>query len=312
MFSSHTGSLMLPSGHLLRAHIFSELNTSLLSISDLVDIGYEITYSKAKVDFTMEGTSIFEGQRNLRTGLWMVDFAIFKPSKITKSPNSKVAWSTTIAPALDNRCAYPTKCAAPAVEVNSVKEFVAYWHAAFGYPSKSTFVRNIRNGNIAIDGLSVGSVRRNFVPSVYTAMGHLDATRSNIRSTKEPFVSESSHPHTTPLVWVAIHESTGRLHSDQTGSLPVLGRHKERYLFIMFDETSNFIYAVALTDLSAESLRAATEGGLNYFAAHGSVAKILPNLRISARTITEAEDQYRHYSRGSTSQEQSRTSDPNL
>ena len=28
MFSSHTGSLMLPSGHLLRAHIFAELDTS--------------------------------------------------------------------------------------------------------------------------------------------------------------------------------------------------------------------------------------------------------------------------------------------
>ena len=70
-------------------------------------------------------------------------------------------------------------------------------------------------------------------------MGHLDATRSNIRSTKEPFVSEENHPHKTPLVWVAIHESTGRMHSDQTGSLPVLGKHKERYLFIMFDETSN-------------------------------------------------------------------------
>ena len=43
----------------------------------------------------------------------------------------------------------------------------------------------------------------------------------------------------------------------------------------MFDETSNFIYAIALTDLSASSLRAATEAGLSYFAAHGIEAKIL-------------------------------------
>ena len=171
MFSSHTGRLTLPSGHSLLAYIFEDLNTSLLSISDLVDIGYEVTYSKAKVDFMIENKSVFEGQRDLRTGLWMVDFSIFKSSKITKSPNSKVAWSTVIAPALGNRVEYPTKRAAPAVEVNSAKEFVSYWHASFGYPSKSTFVRNILNKNISIDGLTASSVRRNFVPSVYTAMG---------------------------------------------------------------------------------------------------------------------------------------------
>ena len=77
IFSSHTGSLKLPSGHLLRAHIFSEFNTSLLSISDLVDIGYEITYSKQKVDFKIGEAVIFEGQRDLRTGLWMVNFSVF-------------------------------------------------------------------------------------------------------------------------------------------------------------------------------------------------------------------------------------------
>ena len=101
-------------------------------------------------------------------------------------------------------------------------------------------------------------------------MGHLTP-----QATKAPFVSEKNHPHKTPLVWLGIHVSTGRMHSDQTGSVPVPGNHKEQYLFIMFDETSNFIYAAALTDLSAISLRAATEAGLSYFAAHGIEAKIL-------------------------------------
>ena len=67
IFSTHTGSLILPSGHLLRAHIFTDLNTSLLSISDLADIGYEITYSKLKVDFKLSNTIMFEGQRDMRT-----------------------------------------------------------------------------------------------------------------------------------------------------------------------------------------------------------------------------------------------------
>jgi hypothetical protein len=79
IFSSHTGLLMLPSGHPLRAFIFSDLKTSLLSISDLADIGYKITYSKLIVEFVLNDILIFEGQRDIRTGLWMVDFAVFKP-----------------------------------------------------------------------------------------------------------------------------------------------------------------------------------------------------------------------------------------
>jgi hypothetical protein len=196
MFSSHTGALMLPSGHLLRAHIFAELNTSLLSISDLVDVGYEITYSKLKVDFKLDNATIFEGQRDLQTGLWMVDFAVFK---VITPTLGRAKWTRgQISKTLERGCGNKptTHFAQPAVEVNNRKDFVSYWHAAFGFPSKSTFVRNILNKNISIEGLTASSVRRNFVPSVYTAMGHLDATRSNIRSTKEPFVSESSHPHT--------------------------------------------------------------------------------------------------------------------
>ena len=164
IISSHTGNLMVPSGHMLRAHIFPELNTSLLSISDLADLGYKISYSELKVEFDLGGTVVFEGDRDFRTGLWMVDFSVFKVDCNTKKGASA---ASNLVP----------RFAHPAVEVNNQRDFVAYWHAAFGYPSKSTFVRNILNGNINIAGLSAATVRRNFVPSVFTAMGHLDAIR---------------------------------------------------------------------------------------------------------------------------------------
>ena len=191
IFSTHTGTLCLPSGHSLRAHIFADLNTSLLSIGDLADIGYLITYSKIKVEFKLLNNTIFEGQRDSRTGLWMVEFAVFD-SKINSASSQ----------AIKNPSGPTVKFAQPAVEVNSRVDFVRYWHAAFGFPTKTTFVSNILNGNICIDGLSVGTVRRNFVPSIFTAMGHLDATRANIKSTKLPFISEKDHSHKTPLVWI--------------------------------------------------------------------------------------------------------------
>ena len=157
----------------------------------------------------------------------MVEFSIFKLAPTdTEKAMSKSGQLFVVTAARAGASKPTTKLAQPAVEVNSKREYVSYWHSAFGFPSKSTFVRNILNGNINIDGLSATAVKRNFTPSGFTAMGHLDATRSNIKSTKLPFVSEKEHPHKTPLVWVGIHESTGRLHSDQTGALPILGNIK--------------------------------------------------------------------------------------
>ena len=161
--SSHIGKLVLPSGHTVPAHTFAEMHGSLLSVSSLVDIGYKVLYSAEKVEFILNSKTVFEGQRDIVTRMWMVNFAVFAPL---------------------------TQTASPVVEVNNKKEYVAYWHATFGYPSKTSFIRNIRNKNIMIDGLTVESVRRNFVPSVFTAMGHLDATRSNIKSTKPENASE--------------------------------------------------------------------------------------------------------------------------
>ena len=141
---------------------------------------------------------MFEGQRDMRTGLWMVEFSVFKAQTATGKVKSNSGLTSVATAAMAGASKPTTKLAQPAVEVNSKREFVSYWHSAFGFPSESTFVRNILNGNINIDGLSATAVKRKFTPSVYTAMGHLDATRSNIKSTKMPFVSERDHPHKIP------------------------------------------------------------------------------------------------------------------
>ena len=84
-------------------------------------------------------------------------------------------------------------------------------------------------GNIKVDGLTL-----EVVPSVCTALGHLDATRANIKSTKEKSKPEKKKADSAQLIWIAVHESTGRLHGDQTGQLSVLKRHKEKfYLYFL-------------------------------------------------------------------------------
>ena len=174
--------------------------------------------------------------------------------------------------------------ASPAVEVNNPTQLVAYWHAAFGFPTKSSFIKNIRNGNILVDKLTAISVGKYFTPSPFTAYGHLDATRSNVKSTKRITRAKSTVEYMRPLIWTDVLESKGRLHSDQTGQLPVLGRHNEKYIAIFFDDSTNYIHAETMCDKSAASLLSATSKAISFFAQHGTVTS---ELRLDNEISTE-------------------------
>ena len=151
----------------------------------------------------------------------------------------------------------------------SPTQFVSFWHAALGYPTKSSLIRHIRNGNIMIDGLTLEVVRKHFVPSIFTALGHLDATRANVKSTKER-LKPAKNEITVSSILVTTYTTTGRVHADQTGAQPVLGRLKENLISIFFDEATNYIHAQTLVNDSAKSLLAATHKAITLFAKHGS------------------------------------------
>ena len=51
--SSYIGKLSVPSGHVLSAYIFPGINGSLLSVSSFVDLGYIVSYSTHKVEFSL-------------------------------------------------------------------------------------------------------------------------------------------------------------------------------------------------------------------------------------------------------------------
>ena len=64
IYSSHIGQLSLPDGTNIPAHIFPQLNTSLISISSFVDIGYIVTYNNSEVLFCVKNKCIFKGNRD--------------------------------------------------------------------------------------------------------------------------------------------------------------------------------------------------------------------------------------------------------
>ena len=79
--STHFGALQLPSGHQVTAHIFPDINGSLLSISSFVDLGYKVVYTAQKVEFIFNEFVMFEGLRDVSSRLWMVDLAFFQPNQ---------------------------------------------------------------------------------------------------------------------------------------------------------------------------------------------------------------------------------------
>ena len=215
--STHYGYLDVPGHGPMLAHIFPQLQGSLLSISQLVNMGLHASYCSNSVTFfDCDNKEVFQGNRDLRTGLWMVDLKTLSTAT-TGGTNQSVS---------------------AAIKLDSAADFVNFWHAAFGSPAVSTFISAIDNAFIRVPGLTAAKVRRHPPNSVATAYGHLHATRQGIRSTKKmsklilPSAStsdESSESISEPneqRIWCQVHDVRGRAHSDATGALPVRGRSR--------------------------------------------------------------------------------------
>ena len=234
--STHTTKLVVPGGDTLQAYIFPEINGSLISVSTFVDIGYTVTYDKEKVTFRKNKAIVFEGYRDSSSGLWMIDLNIFK----TQS----------------------SLAASPAVRLQNREQFVRYWHACFGFPSKTTFLKAL-NTFLLVPGLSASDVKKYLPNIVNTALGHLDATRKNIMSTKIKLANEKDV--SPPAVWMTSHELTGRVHSDATGALPIVGYNKAKYLIIFFNEDNGYIHLETSTSRQGPELLKTLQSALTYF-----------------------------------------------
>jgi hypothetical protein len=77
---------------------------------------------------------------------------------------------------------------------------VKYLHASLGYPTKSTLLKAIKNGNLlTFPGLTVGAVQRHFPESDETQKGHMKAQRQGVRSTKEKDTDENNEEVQRPI-----------------------------------------------------------------------------------------------------------------
>ncbi len=277
--STHHGFLDVPGHGPMLAYVFPQLKGSLLSISQLVNVGLYVTYCANFVTgYDQHNNIVFQGDRDLKTGLWMVDLR---------------SLSTVAAASVQD---IPNQLAMPAVRLDTAADVVNFWHAAFGSPAISTFLSAIDKEFIRIPGLTSAKVRRHPPNSLATAYGHLHATRKGIKSTKKVPPNNSSDESCEKVIkqsrdrriwWKVDEVRTGRTHSDTTGALPVRGRKTGAlYQCIFYHEDSNIIHVETTKSRSGQDLLAALQRAIKFFSDRGA-APLLVRMDNECATVTK-------------------------
>jgi hypothetical protein len=205
MESSHTAELDIPEVNAAasKAHVFPVMaNHSLLSVRQLCNEGYIVTFKRAAVTICdPDNSQILSGPRDSNTGLWRI--------------NLKHINSHTPEPIANN-----------VYELRNTEALVHYWHKALFGPTKSAMLQAVKDGHlITWPGLTEDPINKHSKLTPATAMGHMNQRRQNIRSTSKEPVEKTPTQDTdlgtkTHLVY-AIVVNQGQLYTDLMGKFPV-------------------------------------------------------------------------------------------
>jgi hypothetical protein len=175
--SSHTAELNIPE---LRAaasiaHVFPGVaNHSLLSVGQLCNKGYIVTFKNASVTICdPQEFQILSGARDLDTGLWRINL---------RKDNQQLQQSVA-----DN-----------VYELRNTGALVHYLHKALSSPTKSALLQAVKNGHLVTwPGLTEEAINKHLKLTPATAMWHMNQRRHNIRSTSETPITAAIADTTT-------------------------------------------------------------------------------------------------------------------
>jgi hypothetical protein len=161
MDSSHTAELDIPelNAAVSKAHVSPGMaNHSLLSVGQLCDKGYIVTFKHASVTVcNSQKSQILNGPRDLDTGLWRINL---------KRDNTHI----------------PEHIANNVYELRNTGDLVNYLHKALFSPTKSALLQAVKDGHLIMwPGLTEDAIRKNLKLTPATAMGHMNQRHQNIR-----------------------------------------------------------------------------------------------------------------------------------
>jgi hypothetical protein len=160
MESSHTADLDIPelNADASKAHVFPGMaNHSLLSVGQLCDEGYKVTFKQAAVTICDSGDSqILSGPRDLNTGLWRIN--------LKQTNNHK-----------------PKPIENNVYELRNTGALVHYLHKSLFIPTKSAMLQAVKEGHlITWPGLTEDAINKHLKLTPAMAMAHMNQRRQNI------------------------------------------------------------------------------------------------------------------------------------
>jgi hypothetical protein len=164
MESSHTADLDIPTLNAAasKVHFTPGMAThSLLSVGQLCDEGYIVTFKNASITVcNSQKSQILSGPRDLDTGLWRINL---------KHDNQQEHQ-----PVANN-----------VYELRNKGSLVHYLHKALFSPTKSALLQAVKNGHniITWPGLREDAIHTHLKLTPATAMGYMNQRRQHTRST---------------------------------------------------------------------------------------------------------------------------------
>jgi hypothetical protein len=235
MESSHAAELDIPklNAAASKAHVFPGMaNHSLLSVGQLCDEGYVVTFKHASVTVcNSQKSQILSGPRDLDTGLWRINL---------KRDNTHI----------------PEPIANNVYELRNTGALVHYLHKALFSHTKSALLQAVKDGHlITWPGLTEDAIHKHLELTPATAMGHMDQRRQNIRSTsKTPIVNaptvDTDLGRKTHLVYAVLVDQ-GKLYTDLTGKFPVRSSKGNSYVMVCYVYDCNYVKVIPIKSRSA-------------------------------------------------------------
>jgi hypothetical protein len=171
MESSHTAELDIPelNAAASKAHVFPGMaNHSLLSVGQLCNEGYIVTFKNASVTICdPQEFQILSGPRDLDNGLWYINL---------KQDNQHI----------------PEPISNNVYELRNTGALVHYLHKALFIPMKSALLQAVKDGHlITWPGLTEDAIHKHLKLTPATAMGHMNQRRQKIRSTSKTPIADA-------------------------------------------------------------------------------------------------------------------------
>ena len=215
------------------ANIFSNLASgSLYAIGPLCDAGCIAIFTKHKLYIIRNNKILLTGTR-LGNKLWTMD------------PLPPQAQSNA------------------AIDIPTLRDRIKFLHASLWRPKTDTWAKEITAAYLpTFPQVTTKQLRLIKPESDATIKGHMNAKQKNLRSTKQEYKAPNflysanveQAKQMTNEFFPQVVSVTGQVYTDQTGQFHVPAASGNKYLFVLYDYDSNYIFAVPIPRRAKECI----------------------------------------------------------